>query len=132
MKAGDASAQQSRTLLLPGDHDVHATIIFVSQEYSKRLRIIEPSQFQAALDRFDLGTFVAAMPIRFGLLRQNVFVSSTGGEWVCRTATIHRLYDSLIIWSYFQRVQGGLPENKTLSLEEWASLFIDYWKTFKT
>jgi hygromycin-B 7''-O-kinase len=55
-----------------------------TQEYSKRLGIIEPAQFQAALDRFDLGTFIAATPIPFGLFGQNVFVTSTRGEWVFR------------------------------------------------
>ena len=54
------------------------------QEYSKRLGVIEPAQFQAALDRFDLGTFIAAAPIPFGLFGQNVFVTSTRGEWVLR------------------------------------------------
>ena len=54
------------------------------REYSKRLGIIEPAQFQSALDRFDLGTFIAATPIRFGLFGQNVFVTSTRGEWVLR------------------------------------------------
>jgi aminoglycoside phosphotransferase (APT) family kinase protein len=44
---------------------------------------------------------------------------------------LYMLYDSLIIWSYFQRTAGGLPENKTLSLEEWASPFVEYWKTSK-
>jgi aminoglycoside phosphotransferase (APT) family kinase protein len=55
-----------------------------AQEYIKRLGIIEPAQFQAALDRFDLGTFVHASPIPFGLFGQNVFVTSTRGEWVLR------------------------------------------------
>jgi hygromycin-B 7''-O-kinase len=55
-----------------------------AQEYTKRLGTIEPAQFQAALDRFDLGTFVAATPIPFGLFGQNVFVTSTHGEWVLR------------------------------------------------
>ena len=54
------------------------------KEYSKRLGIIETAQFQAALDRFDLGTFRAATPIQFGLFGQNVFVTSTRGEWVLR------------------------------------------------
>ena len=65
---------------------VHATIIAVSQgqEYTKRLGLIHPEQFQAALDRFDLGTFVAATAIPFGLFGQNVFVTSTRGEWVLR------------------------------------------------
>jgi len=44
---------------------------------------------------------------------------------------LYMLYDSLIIWSYFQRTEGGLPENKALSLQEWASPFVEYWKTFQ-
>ena len=54
------------------------------QEYTKRLGIIRPDQFQAALNRFDLGSFVTAEPISFGLFGQNVFVTSTQGEWVLR------------------------------------------------
>lgn len=56
----------------------------MSQEYSKRLGSIAPAQFQASLDRFDLGTFVTATPIPFGLFGQNVFVTSSRGEWVLR------------------------------------------------
>lgn len=53
-------------------------------QYSLRLGEISPHQFQAALDRFDLGTFIQAEPIPFGLFGQNVFVSSTKGEFVLR------------------------------------------------
>lgn len=60
------------------------TVMSQTQEYTKRLGSIEPVQFQAALDRFDLGAFVAATPIPFGLFGQNVFVTSTRGEWVLR------------------------------------------------
>jgi fructosamine-3-kinase len=45
---------------------------------------------------------------------------------------LYILYDSLIIWAYFQRVEGGLPENKALSLEEWAAPFVEYWKSFQS
>lgn len=55
-----------------------------NNEYSKRLGKISPSQFQAALDRFDLGTFLHAKPTLSGLFGQNVFVSSTKGEFVLR------------------------------------------------
>src|SRR5215216_3076280 len=72
--------------MFPSICSVNATITVMSQaqEYTKRLGTIEPAQFQAALDRFDLGTFVAATPIPFGLFGQNVFVTSTRGEWVLR------------------------------------------------
>jgi hygromycin-B 7''-O-kinase len=55
-------------------------------EYSKRLGTITPRQFQAALDRFGLGQYVRAEPVPFGLFGQNVFVTSTAGEFVLRGA----------------------------------------------
>jgi len=54
------------------------------QQCSARLGIIAPGRFQAALDRFGLGTFITAAPITGGLFGQNVFVTSTVGEWVLR------------------------------------------------
>ena len=54
------------------------------QEYSKRLGQISPEQFQAALTRFDLGDFVKAEPVPFGLFGQNAFLTSTLGEFVLR------------------------------------------------
>jgi hygromycin-B 7''-O-kinase len=53
-------------------------------KYSARLGVISTSQFQAALDRFDLGKFVQAEPIPFDLFGQNVFVTSTKGAFVLR------------------------------------------------
>jgi hygromycin-B 7''-O-kinase len=53
-------------------------------EYSKRLGSLADGQFQAALDRFALGRFVRAEAIPFGLFGQNVFVTSTAGEYVLR------------------------------------------------
>lgn len=55
-------------------------------EYSKRLGSITAEQFQAALDHFALGRFIAADPIPFGLFGQNVFLTSTAGEFVLRGA----------------------------------------------
>ena len=54
------------------------------QEYSKRLGKISPEQFQAALLRFGLGDFVSAEPVSFGLFGQNLFLTSTQGEFVLR------------------------------------------------
>lgn len=54
------------------------------QEYSKRLGQISPEQFQAALTRLHLGDFVKAEPIPFGLFGQNVFLTSSKGEFVFR------------------------------------------------
>jgi aminoglycoside phosphotransferase (APT) family kinase protein len=58
----------------------------VAREYSKRLGTLSPAQFQAALDRFGLGEFVSAKPIPFGNFGQNVFLTSTKGDYVLRGA----------------------------------------------
>ena len=52
--------------------------------YSQHLGLITDEQFQAALDHFQLGCFIRAEPILFGLFGQNVFVSSSEGEFVLR------------------------------------------------
>ena len=54
------------------------------EEYSKRLGRISPEQFQAALARFGLGDFVRAERVPSGLFGQNVFVTSSRGEFVLR------------------------------------------------
>jgi len=43
---------------------------------------------------------------------------------------LYMLYDSLLIWSFWQGHAGGLPEDKTLNLEEWAGPFVAYWEKF--
>lgn len=55
-------------------------------EYSKRLGPISTEQFQAALDHFKLGQFISAEAIPLGMFGQNVFVTSTTGEYVLRGA----------------------------------------------
>jgi len=55
-------------------------------QYSKRLGHITPDQFQAALTRLHLGDYVKAEPVSFGLFGQNVFLTSTRGEFVFRGA----------------------------------------------
>ena len=52
--------------------------------YSERLGDIQDKSFQAALDRFGLGDFVSAEAIPYGLFGQNVFLTSTKGEYVFR------------------------------------------------
>jgi hygromycin-B 7''-O-kinase len=56
----------------------------VGRIYSQHLGLISDEQFQAALDRFQLGRLILAEPIPFGLFGQNVFISSTQGEFVLR------------------------------------------------
>ncbi len=56
------------------------------REYSKRLGVLTPEQLQAALDRFDLGTLIAADEAPGGLFGQNVMIESTTGRWVLRGA----------------------------------------------
>ena len=54
------------------------------RKYSKRLGHLTHEQFQAALDRFDLGELVDAQPAQEGLFGQNVFLTSTTGKYVLR------------------------------------------------
>ncbi len=55
-----------------------------AQQYSARLGSICDAQFQQALDVFGLGRFVRAQPVSQGLFGQNVYVTSTAGEFVLR------------------------------------------------
>ena len=59
-------------------------IAMVARKYSHSLGTISNDQFQAALDRFDLGTFLQAEPISFGFSKRNVFLTSTKGQFVFR------------------------------------------------
>ncbi len=52
--------------------------------YSQRLGPIRDDQWCCALTRFDLGEFVRAEPITSGLFGQNVFLTSTRGQFVFR------------------------------------------------
>jgi aminoglycoside phosphotransferase (APT) family kinase protein len=54
--------------------------------YSNRLGDVPDSSLQEALACFDLGTLISTKRIRFGLFGQNLFVSSTSGEYVFRGA----------------------------------------------
>lgn len=58
----------------------------VAREYSQRLGVLSHDQFQTALDRFDLGGLVCAESVPFGNFGQNVFLTSTKGEYVLRGA----------------------------------------------
>lgn len=54
--------------------------------YSQRLGALSDAQFAAVAERFGLGRFVEATPIVSGLFGQNVFFTTTGGEFVLRGA----------------------------------------------
>ncbi len=54
--------------------------------YSQRLGAISDRQFEAVAARLNLGRFVAAAPTTSGLFGQNVFVTTTAGEFVLRGA----------------------------------------------
>ncbi|GLY79018.1 phosphotransferase family protein [Actinoallomurus iriomotensis] len=55
-----------------------------ARTYSERLGPITDRQLQAALDRHGLGRLVDAEPIPHGHFGQNLFLRSTGGEYVLR------------------------------------------------
>jgi aminoglycoside phosphotransferase (APT) family kinase protein len=57
-----------------------------SKVYSERLGAIRGEQFTAAFERLGLGRFVKAEPTTSGLFGQNVFVTTTSGEFVLRGA----------------------------------------------
>ena len=44
---------------------------------------------------------------------------------------IYMIYDSLLIWEFWQRHAGGLPENKALTFEQWSGPFVAYWEKFR-
>ena len=54
--------------------------------YSERLGAISDEQFHAVADRLQIGRFVKAAPTTSGLFGQNVFVTTTEGEFVLRGA----------------------------------------------
>lgn len=54
--------------------------------YSDRLGAISDAQFEAVTSRFNLGRFIKAEPTSQGLFGQNVFVSTSEGEFVLRGA----------------------------------------------
>lgn len=49
-----------------------------------RLGTLTSDQLQRALDRFGLGRLLSAAPVPFGLFGQNVFVTSSAGDYVLR------------------------------------------------
>lgn len=58
------------------------------REYSQRLGVIAPEQFQAALDHFGLGKLLCAEPIPYGISKGNVFLTCTDGTFVFRGAPL--------------------------------------------
>lgn len=54
--------------------------------YSQRLGAIRDERFAAVAERWNLGSFVSAAPVTSGLFGQNVFVTTTKGEFVLRGA----------------------------------------------
>lgn len=54
------------------------------RKYSERLGVISDSQLQEALNKHKLGQLIAATPISEGLFGQNLFLTSTSGDFVLR------------------------------------------------
>jgi len=54
------------------------------EKYSTHLGTISEEQFDQALQRLGLGNFVKAEKITYGIIGQNVFLTSTKGEFVFR------------------------------------------------
>jgi hygromycin-B 7''-O-kinase len=60
-----------------------------TRKYSERLGELSDAQLQAALDRLRLGQLVRAEPISAGNFGQNLFLTSTTGEYVLRGAPFY-------------------------------------------
>ncbi len=91
------------------------------QEYSKRLGRISPEQFQAALARLDLGEYVKAEPVASGLFGQNVFLTSTQGEFVFRGAPHYPWQfptEQFIANQLHERTQVPVPHPYLLELSD--------------
>jgi hygromycin-B 7''-O-kinase len=56
--------------------------------YSQRLGKLSEQQFQAALDRFQLGRLISTEPVGPGNFGQNIFLMSTQGAFVLRGAPL--------------------------------------------
>jgi hygromycin-B 7''-O-kinase len=57
-------------------------------ELSKRLGPLSEEQIQRALNRFELGDLTALAPVPYGLFGQNIFVTSSRGDYVFRGAPL--------------------------------------------
>ncbi len=62
----------------------NVTLDRFTRNYGPRLGTLTGAQLQAALDQFDLGRLIDAAPVDAGNFGQNVFLTSTSGEWVLR------------------------------------------------
>src|ERR1700743_2538383 len=58
----------------------------MSVRYSERLGVIRDEQFAEACARVGVGRFVRAAPVKSGLFGQNVFLTTSEGEFVLRGA----------------------------------------------
>ena len=69
----------------------------------------------ALADEF-VQTYIQCKPIQIGFIERQ---------------QLYMLYDSILIWAFWQEHAGGLPEDKTLTFEQWATPFINYWDRFR-
>jgi hygromycin-B 7''-O-kinase len=78
--------------------------------YSERLGTLTPAQLQAALDCFGLGTLTEAQPIAAGMFGQNLFVSSSQGDWVLRgNPHTHWQFPAEQFFTHLIREHSSLP-----------------------
>ncbi len=80
--------------------------------YSPRLGSLSEQQFQAALDRFQLGQLISAEPVRFGNMGQQVFLTSTQGNFVLRGAPLDAVQFACERWfmqQLHERTQVPVP-----------------------
>jgi aminoglycoside phosphotransferase (APT) family kinase protein len=98
--------------------------------YSQRLGEIADEQFEAACERLGIGNFVRATRVATGLFGQNVFVSTSEGEFVLRGAP-HWVQEKLggeyvrhDFWQFTKESHfAKLLHEKTRAQVPWPMLF---------
>lgn len=101
-----------------------------SRVYSQRLGAIADEQLEAACKRLGVGNYVRATPITSGLFGQNVFVSTSEGEFVLRGAPhwvqreLGGEYVRHDLWQFTKESHfAGLLHEKTRAPAPWPMLF---------
>lgn len=85
-----------------------------ARTYSARLGAVGDDQFAAAVRKASLGTFVGAEPVTGGLFGQNVFLTTTHGEFVFRGAPHWRNGTACDAWQFpKERLYADLLQAQT-------------------
>ena len=79
-----------------------------------------------------VGTYLRENPTLADVFVAAYLRNKTAQPGFAERQQLYMLYDSIIIWSFWQRQAGGLPEDKTLTFQQWATRFVSYWENLKS